>query len=113
MILSKTSPVIPTHVLWLAILFLIGIFGLTSQVRSSLSHLLSSMAHRKTVKTLLVMGFQRETASRCALAIYTSVCLLHHGSFKCLNYSRLSLLWCLSSSFFIRCLLHYQLLEQP
>jgi hypothetical protein len=36
----------------------------------------------KTVKTLLVMGFQRETASRGALAIYTSVCLLHHNSFN-------------------------------
>ena len=27
------------------------------------------------MKTLLVMGLQRETASRGALAIYTSVCL--------------------------------------
>jgi drug/metabolite transporter (DMT)-like permease len=31
---------------------------------------------------LLIMGFQRETASRGALAVYTSVCLLHRGSFK-------------------------------
>ncbi|KAI0274067.1 hypothetical protein BGY98DRAFT_1099244 [Russula aff. rugulosa BPL654] len=54
MIIFKISPVIPTHALWLAMLLLIGIFGLTSQ-------------------TLLVMGFQRETASRGALAIYTSI----------------------------------------
>ena len=31
----------------------------------------------KTMKTLLVMGLQRETASRGVLAIYTSVCLIH------------------------------------
>jgi hypothetical protein len=36
MIIFKISPVIPTHALWLAMLLLIGIFGLTSQVRSSL-----------------------------------------------------------------------------
>ncbi|KAF8499631.1 integral membrane protein DUF6 [Russula emetica] len=54
MIIFKISPVIPTHALWLAMLLLIGIFGLISQ-------------------TLLVMGFQRETASRGALAIYTSI----------------------------------------
>lgn len=36
MIIFKISPVIPTHALWLAMLLLIGIFGLISQVRSSL-----------------------------------------------------------------------------
>jgi hypothetical protein len=37
---------------------------------------------RKFVQTLLVMGLQRETASRGVLAAYTSVCLLHHSSFE-------------------------------
>ncbi|KAF8495942.1 drug/metabolite transporter [Russula emetica] len=54
MVLFKTSPVIPTNVTWLAMLLLIGILGLTSQ-------------------TLLVMGLQRETASRATLAVYTSI----------------------------------------
>ena len=36
MMVFKVSPVIPTHALSLAMLFLIGIFGLVSQVRSSL-----------------------------------------------------------------------------
>jgi len=54
MVLFKTSPVIPRNVTWLAMLFFIGILGLTYQ-------------------TLLVMGLQRETASRGSLAIYTSV----------------------------------------
>jgi hypothetical protein len=36
MVLFKTSPVVPTNVTWLAMLLLIGILGLASQVRSSL-----------------------------------------------------------------------------
>src|SRR5260370_762203 len=68
--------------------------------------------------TRRLLGLQRETASRGALAtqtprpryvFYTGVAAL----LKCLNYSRLSLLLCLTSSFFIRRLLHCQLLEQP
>lgn len=43
MVLFKTSPVIPTNVTWLAMLLLIGILGLTSQVCSSL--LPSSVAY--------------------------------------------------------------------
>jgi hypothetical protein len=37
MVLFKTSPVIPTNVTWLAMLLLIGILGMISQVRSPLS----------------------------------------------------------------------------
>jgi drug/metabolite transporter (DMT)-like permease len=54
MIAFKIPPVIPTRALWLLMMFLIGIFGLIAQ-------------------TLLAMGFQRETASRGTLAMYTSV----------------------------------------
>jgi len=54
MILFDVRPVIPTRVLWLAMMFLTGIFGYIAQ-------------------TLLAMGFQRETASRGTLAMYTSV----------------------------------------
>ncbi|KAH9980407.1 hypothetical protein BJV74DRAFT_779691 [Russula compacta] len=54
MIIFKIPPVIPTRGAWLVIMFLIGIFGLIAQ-------------------TLLAMGFQRETASRGTLALYTSV----------------------------------------
>ena len=36
MVIFKISPVIPTHVVWLAMLLLIGILGLISQVCSSL-----------------------------------------------------------------------------
>ncbi|KAI0290236.1 hypothetical protein BC826DRAFT_1027947 [Russula brevipes] len=57
MIIFKVPLVIPTRGLWVLVLFLIGIFGLIAQ-------------------TLLAMGFQRETASRGALAMYTSVCRL-------------------------------------
>ncbi|KAN0118834.1 hypothetical protein V8E52_004606 [Russula decolorans] len=53
MIIFKVHPVIPTRWLWF-LMFLIGIFGLIAQ-------------------TLLAMGFQRETASRGSLAMYTSV----------------------------------------
>jgi len=54
MAIFRISPVIPTDVLWFAMLFLICMFGLITQI-------------------LLVMGLQRETASRGSLAIYTSV----------------------------------------
>ncbi|KAH9984536.1 hypothetical protein BJV77DRAFT_1037055 [Russula vinacea] len=54
MVIFKTSPVMPTRPLWLAMLLLLGVLDLTSQ-------------------SLLVMGFQRETASRGVLACYTSV----------------------------------------
>ncbi|KAH9961745.1 hypothetical protein BC827DRAFT_1131223 [Russula dissimulans] len=55
MVVSKITPVIlPGDILWLAVLFLIGILGFIAQI-------------------LLVMGFQRETASRGALAVYTSI----------------------------------------
>ncbi|KAF8495944.1 drug/metabolite transporter superfamily [Russula emetica] len=54
MIVFKVHPVIPTRGLWLLIMFLICIFGLIAQ-------------------THLAMGFQRETASRGSLAMYTSV----------------------------------------
>ncbi|KAI0247429.1 hypothetical protein BJV78DRAFT_1157203 [Lactifluus subvellereus] len=47
--------------LWLAVLLLIGILGFIAQM-------------------LLTMGLQRETASRSALAIYISVCLLRSPS---------------------------------
>ncbi|KAI9453927.1 drug/metabolite transporter superfamily [Russula earlei] len=54
MVISKIDPVIPKDVLWLGILFLVGIQGTIAQI-------------------LLVMGLQRETASRGALALYTSI----------------------------------------
>ncbi|KAF8881634.1 hypothetical protein BD779DRAFT_1675384 [Infundibulicybe gibba] len=54
MIATKSPFVTPTHLDWLGLLTLIGIFGLIAQV-------------------LLIMGLQRETASRGTLAIYTQV----------------------------------------
>ncbi|KAI9450017.1 hypothetical protein BJY52DRAFT_1304849 [Lactarius psammicola] len=54
MILFKVPLVIPTHVLWLVMLFVVGILGLIGQ-------------------TLLTMGLQRETAGRGTLAIYSSI----------------------------------------
>ncbi|KAH9052763.1 integral membrane protein DUF6 [Lactarius vividus] len=54
MIWFKFPIVVPTRVLWLVMLFLIGIFGFLAQ-------------------TLLTMGLQRETAGRGSLAIYTSI----------------------------------------
>ncbi|KAH9051559.1 integral membrane protein DUF6 [Lactarius deliciosus] len=54
MIVFKVPIVVPTRPLWLAMLFLIGIFGFLGQ-------------------TLLTMGLQRETAGRGSLAIYTSI----------------------------------------
>jgi len=54
MILFKVPLVMPTQILWLAMLFVVGILGLTGQ-------------------TLLTMGLQRETAGRGTLAIYSSI----------------------------------------
>ncbi|KAI0247427.1 hypothetical protein BJV78DRAFT_1364195 [Lactifluus subvellereus] len=54
MIAFKIPPVIPTRILWLVMLLLVGIFGLIAQ-------------------TLLTMGLQRETASRGTLGVYTSI----------------------------------------
>ena len=82
MILLKISPVIPTQVGWLAMLILIGMLGLTSQVRSPISSSVMTDSGNLKPKTLLVMGLQRETASRGVLAIYISVCLIHLRSFK-------------------------------
>jgi drug/metabolite transporter (DMT)-like permease len=54
MLIFKVPLVIPTQVLWLVMLFAVGIFGLIGQ-------------------TLLTMGLQRETAGRGTLAIYSSI----------------------------------------
>ncbi|KAH9036484.1 drug/metabolite transporter [Lactarius pseudohatsudake] len=54
MVLFKVPLVVPTRVLWLAMMFVVGILGLIGQA-------------------LLTMGLQRETAGRSALAIYSSI----------------------------------------
>ncbi|KAI9450011.1 hypothetical protein BJY52DRAFT_1419732 [Lactarius psammicola] len=54
MIIFKVTPVIPTHVSWLAMMLLIGIFGFLTQI-------------------LLTMGLQRETAARGTLGNYIGV----------------------------------------
>ncbi|KAH9974986.1 hypothetical protein BGW80DRAFT_1444588 [Lactifluus volemus] len=54
MMVLKISPVISTRALWLVMLLLISIFGLTGQI-------------------FLTMGLQRETASRGSLASYISI----------------------------------------
>lgn len=54
MVLFKVPLVVPTRVLWLAVMFVVGILGLIGQA-------------------LLTMGLQRETAGRSALAIYSSI----------------------------------------
>ncbi|KAI9439313.1 hypothetical protein H4582DRAFT_2076013 [Lactarius indigo] len=59
MIIFKVTPVIPTHVSWLAMLLLIGIFGF--------------LAQGSLIKILLTMGLQRETAARGSLANYIGV----------------------------------------
>ena len=75
MVVFKISPVIPTDTLWFAMLFLIGILGLIAQVCSLvlLFSMILTHGHPAILKTLLVMGLQRETASRGTLATYTSV----------------------------------------
>jgi len=54
MIIFKIPPVLPTRVLWLVLLLLVGVLGLIAQI-------------------FLAMGFQRETASRGTLAMYTAI----------------------------------------
>jgi hypothetical protein len=83
MISFQISPVIPTDTLWFAMLFLVGMLGLTGQVCSLVLSFSSAGLDPQQlfVKILLVMGLQRETASRATLANYTSVRILHHSSF--------------------------------
>ena len=80
MIVFNIPPVIPTRGSWLLLMFLIGIFGMIGQVCPSTPS--SRLTYPNPRKTLLAMGFQRETASRGTLAIYTSVCLLRFGLFS-------------------------------
>ncbi|KAI9439322.1 hypothetical protein H4582DRAFT_1948460 [Lactarius indigo] len=54
MVLFKVPLVVPTRVLWLVMLFVVGILGMIGQA-------------------LLTMGLQREAAGRGALAIYSSI----------------------------------------
>ncbi|KAJ7576929.1 drug/metabolite transporter superfamily [Mycena floridula] len=54
MVATKTPFVIPTRLLWLSLLALIGIFGFLAQI-------------------LLTMGLQRETAGRGTMAVYTLI----------------------------------------
>jgi len=80
MIIFKVSPVIPTHVLGLVILFFVGAFGLIAQVCSPVSFFQAD-ADIQVAKTLLTMGFQRETAARGSLAMFTAVRLPHFVRF--------------------------------
>lgn len=70
MIIFKVPPVIPTNVLGQVIMFFVGTFGLMAQVRSSIYF---PDADIQVAKTLLTMGFQRETAARGSLAMFTAV----------------------------------------
>ena len=70
----QIPPVIPTRVLTLVLIFLVGIFGSIGQVYSTLQSFIL-IPDVNIAKTLLAMGFQQETASRGSLAMYTSVCL--------------------------------------
>jgi len=54
MILFRVHPVMPTRILWVLMLLLISVLGLSAQI-------------------LLTMGLQIETAGRGTLAVYTSV----------------------------------------
>ncbi|PPQ88433.1 hypothetical protein CVT25_011537 [Psilocybe cyanescens] len=54
MVVNKTPVVVPTQMVWLALLLMIGIFGFVAQ-------------------TLLTMGLQRETAGRGSMAVYTQI----------------------------------------
>ncbi|KAI0300666.1 hypothetical protein B0F90DRAFT_1629305 [Multifurca ochricompacta] len=69
MIIFKIPPVIPMRVSWIAMLLLIGIFGFIAQI-------------------LLTMGFQRETAARGTLALYTGACLLPYTVVFALAFER-------------------------
>ena len=78
MILFKVPLVIPTHALWLAMLFVVGILGLTGQVCHLVPVPLPHCLTQILIKALLTMGLQRETAGRGTLAIYSSVCFSAH-----------------------------------
>ncbi|KAK7460645.1 hypothetical protein VKT23_009362 [Stygiomarasmius scandens] len=54
MVVTRTPPVIPTKLVWLALLIEIGVFGFLAQV-------------------FLTMGLQRETAGRGTMAVYTQI----------------------------------------
>lgn len=54
MAILREPVVIPTRLAWLGLLVLIGILGFGAQI-------------------LLTMGFQRETAGRAGMALYTQV----------------------------------------
>jgi hypothetical protein len=72
-IIFKIPLVIPTRISWLVLILLVGIFGLVGQVCSYIPFLFLSDLDHKIAKVLLAMGFQRETASRGSLALYTLV----------------------------------------
>jgi len=54
MLITRTPFIIPTRLLWLGLLAIIGFCGFTSQI-------------------LLTMGLQRETAGRGTMAVYTQI----------------------------------------
>lgn len=70
MIIFKDSFIVPTRILWLALLVMIGIFGFLAQA-------------------LLTMGLQRETAGRGAMAMYIQVRLSFDSSFSDVRTNRL------------------------
>jgi hypothetical protein len=78
MIIFKIPVVITTGGLWLLMMFLIDITNLIAQVCSSIP--LVSRRRRLNCGilkrlTLLSLGFQRETASRGSIAVYTLACV--------------------------------------
>jgi hypothetical protein len=100
----KIPLVIPTRVSWLVLMLLIGIFSLVAQVCSY--RFLPDLDY-KIAKVLLALGFQRETASRGSVALYTLVRVPPHAVGTCKLFSaRLSLLLCSILPFFILHLLH-------
>ena len=110
MIIFKISPVIPTHARWLAMLLLIGIFGLTSQVCSSLRSFSVADPARRHFWSWVFSGRQLLAAPLQFIpqCVFPSMTIL-----QCLSHSRWSLLSYLSSSYFIRHLLRCRSLEQP
>jgi drug/metabolite transporter (DMT)-like permease len=54
MAILREPVVIPTRLAWLGLLVVIGVLGFVAQI-------------------LLTMGFQRETAGRASMALYTQV----------------------------------------
>ena len=77
---------IPTRVLGLVILFFVGTFGLIAQVCCPVSFIQAD-ADIQVAKTLLTMGFQRETAARGSLAMFTAVRLPRFVLFRCTSDS--------------------------